>query len=70
MAPNSDSATPTDAGSFGQSMFIAEVLAAWADLDVFNNGRWTFGTDAERTIHYIAGGSFIATGDGFEVEQG
>ncbi len=51
-------------------LFIAEVLAAWADLDVFNNGRWTFGTDAERTIHYIAGGSFIATGDGFEVEQG
>ncbi len=51
-------------------LFIAEVLAAWADLDVFNNGRWTFGTDAERTIHYIAGGSFMATGDGFEVEQG
>ena len=51
-------------------LFIAEVVAAWADPAVFSNGRWYFGSDAERTIHYIAGGSFMATGDGFQVEQG
>lgn len=50
-------------------LFIAEVLAAWADPAVFNNGRWFFNSDAERTIHYIAGGSFLATGDGFEVKE-
>lgn len=49
-------------------LFIAEVVAAWADPAVFNNGRWSFETDAERTIHYIAGGSFFATGKGFEVQ--
>ena len=49
-------------------LFIAEVVAAWADPVVFNNGRWSFETDAERTIHYIAGGSFFATGKGFEVQ--
>lgn len=50
-------------------LFIAEVVAAWADPAVFNDGRWSFDTDAERTIHYIAGGSFLATGDGFEMVQ-
>lgn len=45
------------------------LFSAWADPAVFNDGRWSFETDAERTIHYIAGGSFLATGDGFEVVQ-
>ena len=49
-------------------LFIAEVVAAWVDPAVFNNGRWTFSSDAQRTIHYIAGGSFLASGDGFEVQ--
>lgn len=48
-------------------LFIAEVVAAWADPAVFNNGRWTFENEQQRTTHYIAGGSFLATGDGFEV---
>lgn len=47
-------------------LFIAEVVAAWADPAVFANGRWRFADAAQRTIHYRAGGHFFATGDGFD----
>ena len=47
-------------------LFLGEVVAAWADPEVFSKGRWHF-PDAERhSIHYLAGGSFFATGDSFE----
>jgi flavin reductase (DIM6/NTAB) family NADH-FMN oxidoreductase RutF len=49
-------------------LFLGEVIAAWADAAVFNNGRWTFKDEDQRTIHYIAGGSFFTTGDSFEVK--
>ena len=48
-------------------LFLAEVVAAWADPDVFSNGRWHFPDAQQRSIHYQAGGSFFATGDAFEV---
>ena len=48
-------------------LFIGEVVAAWADPQVFNDGRWTFPDEGTRTIHYVAGGSFFATGDPFEI---
>lgn len=45
-------------------LFIAEVVAAYADERVFKDGRWNFeGYDKLRTIHHIAGGSFFATGE-------
>lgn len=45
-------------------LFIAEVLAAYADQRVFSDGRWHFeGDDDLRTIHHVAGGSFFATGE-------
>jgi flavin reductase (DIM6/NTAB) family NADH-FMN oxidoreductase RutF len=50
-------------------LFIAEVVAAYADERVFSDGRWHFeGDDQEtydklRTIHHVAGGSFFATGE-------
>jgi len=45
-------------------LFIAEVLAAYADERVFSDGRWHFeGHDALRTIHHVAGGSFFAAGE-------
>ena len=47
-------------------LFLAEVVAAWADPDVFSNGRWHFPDDQRRSIHYLAGGSFFATGDSSE----
>ncbi len=47
-------------------LFLGEVLAAWADPVAFSNGRWHFPDDARRSIHYISGGSFFATGDEFQ----
>lgn len=45
-------------------LFIAEVVAAYADERVFSDGRWHFeGNDNLRTIHHVAGGSFFATGE-------
>jgi flavin reductase (DIM6/NTAB) family NADH-FMN oxidoreductase RutF len=44
-------------------LFIAEVVAAHADVRVFSDGHWHFeGYDDLRTIHHIAGGVFFATG--------
>jgi flavin reductase (DIM6/NTAB) family NADH-FMN oxidoreductase RutF len=49
-------------------LFIAEVVAAWADPAAFSAGRWHFPADpAQRSIHYLAGGAFFATGEAFEV---
>lgn len=44
-------------------LFVAEVVAAWADDASFRTGRWTFPDDAHRTIHHVAGGHFFRTGD-------
>ncbi len=49
-------------------LFLGEVLAAWADPAVFSDGRWHFGAEGERSIHYVAGGQFFATGDAFDVK--
>ena len=44
-------------------LWIAEVVAAYADEHVFSDGRWHFdGHDALRTIHHVAGGAYFATG--------
>ena len=50
-------------------LFIGEVLAAWADDRVFRNGHWEFDTapGALRTLHYVAGGQFYATGASVKV---
>jgi flavin reductase (DIM6/NTAB) family NADH-FMN oxidoreductase RutF len=48
-------------------LFLGEVVAAWADPEVFSNGRWHFPDAERRSIHYLAGGSFFATGEPFEV---
>lgn len=48
-------------------LFLAEVVAAWADERVFSDGRWHFeGHDDLRTIHHIAGGNFMAIGQAFK----
>lgn len=48
-------------------LFLAEVVAAWADERVFSNGRWQFdGHDELRTIHHVAGGAFFTTGEAFQ----
>jgi flavin reductase (DIM6/NTAB) family NADH-FMN oxidoreductase RutF len=50
-------------------LFIGEVIGAWADNRVFRKGHWHFddAPDALRTIHHVAGGQFLVTG---EVVQG
>lgn len=47
-------------------LFIAEVVAAWADPALFSDGRWHFPDTARKTIHYRAGGAFFETGRAFE----
>lgn len=45
-------------------LFIAEVIGAWADTRVFENGRWHFDRAPEwRSLHHIAGGHFYTTGE-------
>lgn len=44
-------------------LFVAEVVAAYADNRVFSNGRWHFdGQDELRTLHHVAGGFFFTPG--------
>nr|WP_315431509.1 flavin reductase family protein [uncultured Albidiferax sp.] len=52
-------------------LFIAEVVAAWADPRVFSDGRWHFDAapDDLRTLHYVAGGQFYATGASVQVQK-
>lgn len=49
-------------------LFIAEVVAAWADPRDFSDGRWHLEEGRERSIHYIAGGAFFETGPAFQVD--
>ena len=46
-------------------LFIGEIVAAWSDTSVFNNGHWQFekADSALRSLHYIAGGHFYAIGE-------
>ncbi|MEG0922227.1 MAG: flavin reductase family protein [Comamonas sp.] len=50
-------------------LFIGEVTGAWADGRVFQNGHWQFENAAPelRTLHYVAGGHFYATGEAIDV---
>ena len=48
-------------------LFIAEVVAASADDRVFREGRWHFDDETLRTLHYVAGGQFFATGAPYTV---
>ncbi|SFC60623.1 NADH-FMN oxidoreductase RutF, flavin reductase (DIM6/NTAB) family [Polaromonas sp. OV174] len=50
-------------------LFIGEVVAAWADERVFKDGHWHFdeAPEALRTLHYVAGGQFYATGASVKV---
>ncbi len=53
-------------------LFIGEVVGAWADERVFRAGRWHFDGAPEqlRTLHYVAGGQFYATGASLQVGGG
>ncbi|WP_338495038.1 flavin reductase family protein [Erwinia aphidicola] len=53
-------------------LFIAEVVGAWADSRVFSEGHWHFdqADPALRSLHYVAGGQFYATGESLNVLEG
>ena len=51
-------------------LFLAEVVAAQANGQVFKDGRWQFAEDDLRTLHYFGGGSFALTGETIEVSAG
>ncbi len=55
----------------GYDLFAAEVTAAWADDRAFRDGHWQFEhADAGwRSLHYIAGGHFYATGEVVQVAE-
>lgn len=44
-------------------LFLAEVVAAWAEDTVFSSGGWHFPTVEARTIHHLSKGVFFLTGD-------
>ncbi|MFD3240395.1 flavin reductase family protein [Rahnella perminowiae] len=46
-------------------LFIGEIVGAWADTRVFKDGHWHFedAGSSLRSLHYIAGGQFYATGE-------
>ena len=48
-------------------LFVAEVVAAWADDEVWKHGAWEFSADAQRTIHHLSSGTFLAIGERFKV---
>ncbi|HET7832776.1 MAG TPA: flavin reductase family protein [Gallionella sp.] len=61
--------TPEPHNQQAYDLFIGEVIAAWADARVFENGRWHF-EDADpklRSLHYVAGGQFYAIGEALSV---
>jgi flavin reductase (DIM6/NTAB) family NADH-FMN oxidoreductase RutF len=44
-------------------LFVADVVAAWADDASFVDGVWRFLGDEDRTLHHLSGGVFVASGD-------
>lgn len=49
-------------------LFLGEVVAARADAQLFRDGHWHFDAPDSRSIHYIAGGNFLAIGEAFSVD--
>ena len=50
-------------------LYLAEVVAAWADDRVFSKGHWHFeGHDALKTLHHVAGGFFFTPGESIQAK--
>ncbi len=47
-------------------LFVCEVVAAWADDRVWQDGEWRFTDDSLRTVHHMAKGVFFLTGERVE----
>jgi flavin reductase (DIM6/NTAB) family NADH-FMN oxidoreductase RutF len=44
-------------------LFVADVVAAWADDASFVDGAWRFARDEDRTLHHLSGGVFVTSGE-------
>lgn len=44
-------------------LLVCEVVAAWADGDVFADGTWRLDHPRLRTLHHVTGGQFVASGE-------
>lgn len=51
-------------------LFVCEVVAAWADPEVWNGREWSWENPAKRTLHHSAGGVFFAIGERLESKRG
>ena len=50
-------------------LFLGEVVAAWADPEVFDGAHWKVEAGGKRSIHYVAGGHFFEIGESFDVSN-
>lgn len=50
-------------------LYVAEVVAAWCDDEVFVEGKYVFSDDDRRTIHHVAGGAFYLAGSLVETTE-
>lgn len=60
---------PEEKNQRDYDLFIAEVLAAWADDELFGPRGWKFKEDGKATIHHVAGGTFAVPNKTIEVKQ-
>lgn len=44
-------------------LFLAEVVAAWADARLFDDGHWKPLAEPDSTLHHVAGGVFFTLGE-------
>lgn len=44
-------------------LFIAEVVAAWADDALFVDGEWRLDAPGKRSLHHLSRGLFLTAGD-------
>ncbi|KTW21182.1 flavin reductase family protein [Staphylococcus xylosus] len=63
---------PNEKNEQDHDLFMGEIVKAWSDDRVFNNGHWIFddAPDELRTVHYVAGGQFYAIGKGTKFNHG
>ena len=52
-------------------LFIGQITGAWADARIFRRGHWLFESAPPywRSLHYVAGGHFYATGEAVDVPE-
>lgn len=44
-------------------LLVCETVAAWADDEVFRDGTWCFEEPDRRSVHHLAGGRFVTSGE-------